>query len=215
VTGTAPIALFTYSRPAHAAHVVKSLLRNREAADSELFVFSDAAKTPDDAASVAAVRKLIASVQGFRRIELIERDRNLGLAGSIVEGVTRLCASHGRAIVVEDDIVVSPFFLRYMNEALERYSGDDRVISIGRAAARDVLPAHAGLLGVGDVEARLGPLRARRSGLARRNPQSPLDATVRPGRKLPIYAHAREPDRRQERLMGGPLVRQGLPAGPP
>jgi hypothetical protein len=131
VTGTAPIGLFTYSRPAHAAHVVKSLLRNREAADSELFVFSDAAKTPDDAASVAAVRKLIASVQGFRRIELIERDRNLGLAGSIVEGVTRLCASHGRAIIVEDDIVVSPFFLRYMNEALERYSDDDRVISIG------------------------------------------------------------------------------------
>jgi hypothetical protein len=127
----APIVLFTYNRPAHAARVVESLSRNREAAGSDLFVFSDAAKGPHDAAQVRAVRDYLASIRGFRRIEVIERERNLGLAGSIVDGVTRLCASHGRAIVLEDDIVVSRFFLQYMNQALDRYEHAERVISIG------------------------------------------------------------------------------------
>jgi hypothetical protein len=127
----APIALFTYNRPSHTARVLESLLRNPEAAASDLHIFSDAAKEPGAAQAVSAVRSRIRAIRGFRSVSIIEREQNLGLAGSIVDGVTRLCASHGRAIVLEDDIVVSSFFLRYMNEALERYSDDDRVISIG------------------------------------------------------------------------------------
>lgn len=127
----APIALFTYDRPLHAARVVESLLRNPEAAGSDLYIFSDAAKEPGSAASVTAVRSYIRGIRGFRNVTLIERERNLGLAKSIVDGVTRLCASHGRAVVLEDDIVVSPFFLRFLNEALDRYADHERVTSIG------------------------------------------------------------------------------------
>jgi hypothetical protein len=128
---TAPIALFTYNRPAHTRLVVESLLRNAEAAASDLFIFSDAPKAPEQVTSVSAVREYVSSITGFRKIQIVERERNLGLARSIVDGVNRLCASHGRAIVLEDDIEVSPFFLRFMNEALDRYSDDKRVTSIG------------------------------------------------------------------------------------
>jgi len=126
----APIALFTYNRPAHTARVVESLLRNREAADSELYVFSDAPKTSEAEPAVRAVRDYIRTIRGFRSLEIVERDRNFGLAGSIIDGVTRLCASHGQAVVLEDDILVSPFFLRYVNEALHLYADEERVLSI-------------------------------------------------------------------------------------
>lgn len=127
----APIALFTYNRPRHTARVVESLLRNREAAQSELHVFCDAARSPLDDARVQAVRQYVRALRGFRSVQVVERERNFGLAGSIVDGVTALCARHGRAIVLEDDIEVSAFFLRYVNEALDRYAADERVMSIG------------------------------------------------------------------------------------
>ena len=127
----APIALFAYNRPAHIARVIDSLLHNPEAADSELYIFSDGASGPGCAAAVGAVRDHLRTIRGFRSIEIIEHDRNLGLAASIVGGVTQLCASHGRAIVLEDDVVVSPFFLRYLHEALGRYAQEERVLSVG------------------------------------------------------------------------------------
>ena len=127
----APIALFVYNRPAHTARAVESLLRNAEAAASVLHVFCDAAREPAAVAAVEAVRAQVRRIRGFRDIVIVERARNLGLSGSIVDGVTQLCAAHGHAIVLEDDIEVSVFFLRYMNDALERYRDEPRVLAVG------------------------------------------------------------------------------------
>jgi hypothetical protein len=128
---SAPIALFVYNRPQHAARVVEALLRNAEAAASPLHVFSDAPKDAAAAAQVEAVRAWARRIRGFRDVILVERARNLGLSGSIVDGVTQLCAAHAQTIVVEDDIEVSPFFLRYMNDALGRYRDEPRVLGVG------------------------------------------------------------------------------------
>jgi len=127
----APIALFAYNRPDHAARVVEALLRNAQAAASTLHVFADAAREPAQAAAVDAVRAHVRQIRGFHNVVIVERARNLGLSGSIVDGVTQLCAAHGRVIVVEDDVEVSPFFLRYMNDALERYRDEPRVLGVG------------------------------------------------------------------------------------
>jgi hypothetical protein len=127
----APVALFAYNRPQHLDRVVASLLANPEAARTVLYAFSDAPRTPEQAPRVREVRERLAAIRGFAKVELVLRERNHGLSGSIVDGVSRLCAAHGRAIVVEDDIEVAPVFLRYMNEALERYRDDARVLAIG------------------------------------------------------------------------------------
>lgn len=127
----APIALFVYNRPQHTRRLLDSLLQNREAAESELYIFSDAPNSAAVVAKVSEVRHIIGRCDGFSRVHLVERKHNLGLAGSIVDGVSRLCNAQGRAIVLEDDLVVSRFFLRYVNDALDLYAGDERVISIG------------------------------------------------------------------------------------
>lgn len=126
----APIALFVYNRPSHTRQTIEALRENELAPESDLFIFSDAPKNENAIAAVGEVREYVRRVDGFRSVSVVERDRNLGLANSIIDGVTRLCQESGRAIVLEDDLVTSPFFLRYMNEALERYREESRVMQI-------------------------------------------------------------------------------------
>lgn len=128
----APIALFTYNRLEHTAATLAALARNPLAAESQVWAFSDGPRPgrPDDPEKIAAVRNLLHSAQGFREVHVVERQENLGLSRSIIAGVGEMVERHRRVIVLEDDIVTSPHFLRYMNDGLDCYEDDDRVISI-------------------------------------------------------------------------------------
>ncbi len=126
----APIALFVYSRLDHTQRTVRALQRNQLAKESHLVVFSDGPKTHDVAERVYAVRDYVRMITGFASVTVIERATNFGLAKSVIDGVTSTINIHGRTIVLEDDMVTSPYFLTYMNQALEKYALDDRVISI-------------------------------------------------------------------------------------
>ncbi|WP_287963196.1 glycosyltransferase [Alcanivorax sp.] len=126
----APIVLFTYNRPWHTRRTVEALLKNAEARDSDLIVFSDGPRDADAEAKVAEVRQYLRTIRGFESVRIIEREHNLGLAANIISGVTEVVNESGRAIVLEDDLVTSPWFLQYMNDGLNRFEADDRVISI-------------------------------------------------------------------------------------
>ena len=126
----APIALFVYNRPIHTRRTVEALQKNTQAAESDLCIYSDAPKRPEVAEAVREVRAYIKTITGFSSITIVERERNLGLANSIIDGVTSIVNKHGRIIVLEDDLVVSQYFLEYMNTALERYRDDERVMQI-------------------------------------------------------------------------------------
>jgi hypothetical protein len=126
----APIALFVYKRAEHAKATLEALLENEESKNSDLFIFSDAAKSDVDEAKVAEVRTVIDAISGFQSITVTKRDENFGLAKSIIDGVTFLTNKYGKVIVLEDDLVVSKHFLRYMNESLIRYESDERVHQI-------------------------------------------------------------------------------------
>jgi len=95
-------------------------MANAEFSDSPLYVFCDGAKSKKDIPLVRETRELIRSYE-LDNATIIERKENMGLANSIITGVTELCDRYGRVIVVEDDLVVSPYFLDYMNTALDTY----------------------------------------------------------------------------------------------
>lgn len=126
----APIALFVYKRLWHTRQTVDALRKNDLAVESCLFIFSDGPRKDFDRAAVAEVREYIKTVSGFKKVIIIERENNQGLAQSIISGVTQLTDEYGRVIVLEDDLVTSPFFLRYMNDALELYRNVDRVLHV-------------------------------------------------------------------------------------
>lgn len=124
-----PIVLFTYNRLHHTEQTVKALKENFYADKSELFIFSDGPKKGDEK-KVKEVRKFLKSIKGFKNITIVERSENFGLAKNIIDGVTRVINQYGKIIVLEDDIITSPFFLKYMNEALEFYKDNGKVMHI-------------------------------------------------------------------------------------
>jgi hypothetical protein len=127
----APIALFVYNRPQHTERTLKFLKQNELAAESRLFIFSDGPKTDQDTDKVAAVRDFLKTVDGFRSVEIIERKENMGLANSVIAGVGRLVKDYKQVIVLEDDLITSPYTLNYFNDGLNRYRNEEQVMHIG------------------------------------------------------------------------------------
>ena len=127
----APIALFVYNRPKHTERTLKFLRQNELAAESRLFVFSDGPKSEAEEENVREVRELLKHIDGFRSVEIIERKSNMGLAESVIAGVSRLVKDYKQVIVFEDDLVTSPYTLTYFNDALNRYRDQDKVMHIG------------------------------------------------------------------------------------
>lgn len=126
----APIAFFVYNRPLHAKKTIESLLRNNLADKSCLYIFSDAPRNDNFIKKVKEVRDYIKTISGFKNIEIIEREKNLGLADSIISGVTYVINKYGKVIVIEDDLVCLNNFLRFMNDALEFYEYKKKVFSV-------------------------------------------------------------------------------------
>jgi hypothetical protein len=125
----APIALFTYRRTDLLGSVLDSLEACPEFSQSDVFVFSDGPKDAFAAAGVTQVRALLRKRQR-PNMTLVESQENLGLANSIIAGVTRLCDEYGRAIVIEDDLIVSPALLTWLNAALDRYANERQVMQV-------------------------------------------------------------------------------------
>jgi hypothetical protein len=100
------------------------LQKNVLAKHSALIIFSDAPESKDQTAAVRDVRQYIRQIDGFESVTIVERETNIGLARSIIDGVTEVCNQYGRVIVLEDDIVTSQHFLTFMNNALDKYANE-------------------------------------------------------------------------------------------
>lgn len=125
-----PVAVFAFNRPAHVARTLASLERCAGLAQFVLHCYCDGSRGPQEEAAVVQTRAVVRAWSERHPVRIIERERNLGLFGSVVSGVTELCAQYGRCIVIEDDLTVSPDFLEYMRMALDRYEDATEVYQI-------------------------------------------------------------------------------------
>jgi len=123
---------------------VASLKDNAEARESDLYVFVDGARaTPygGEKEKVKAVRDYVKAIEGFRSLHYDFAEENRGLGASIIRGVTKVIEQYGTAIVLEDDLVLAPNVLAFMNEGLERYEHEDRVFSVCGYSNRVKVPS--------------------------------------------------------------------------
>jgi hypothetical protein len=125
----APVAVFAFRRPGLTRELLESLRRNPEIAETDVTVFVDGPRNEDEARLVQATCEAVLG-SDIPSLRLVRRDRNLGLSESVRAGVTELCEVHGRVVVLEDDLVVSSTFLRYMNAALDRYADAEDVMHV-------------------------------------------------------------------------------------
>jgi hypothetical protein len=128
-----PIVLFVYNRPWHTQQTLDALVKNELASESTLYVFADGSKlnaTEEDLKKINEVHTIIKNQTGFKEILFIKREKNYGLADNIISGVTEVVNKYGKVIVLEDDIVTSTYFLKFLNDGLNLYQNSGNVYSI-------------------------------------------------------------------------------------
>lgn len=123
----APVLLFVYNRTDHVKRTVEALQRNTLAAQSNLYIYSDGARDETQQSAVDEVRRFVRSITGFKTVTVIERPENWGLARNIIDGVSIRVNEAGKVIVLEDDLITAPYFLQFMNDALELYENEPRI----------------------------------------------------------------------------------------
>ncbi|MBI6103420.1 sugar transferase [Clostridium perfringens] len=126
----APIVLFVYNRLDHTKKTIESLKKNVLANESDLYIFSDAAKYDSEFKKVEEVRDYIDKIDGFKSVKIIKAENNRGLANSVINGVSKIIDTYGKVIVLEDDLITSKFFLKYMNKTLDVYEKRKDIWSI-------------------------------------------------------------------------------------
>lgn len=126
----APVVLFSYNRLEHTKQTIKALQKNTLATESELYIYSDGPKNDEVAVIVDEIREYLKSIDGFKEVIIIEREKNLGLATSIIDGVTSVINKYGKVIVLEDDLITSKYFLKFMNDSLNVYGEKENIFSI-------------------------------------------------------------------------------------
>ena len=128
----APIVLFVYNRPDHTKRTLEAIKQNELADESDLYIFSDGPKKNDKESlnKVNDVRNIIHGVTGFKSVNIVEQTENQGLGKSIIKGVSDIINNYSKIIVLEDDIVTSKYFLRFMNDALNKYESVENVMQI-------------------------------------------------------------------------------------
>ena len=130
---SAPVIIFVYNRPIHTKMTFESLRDNYDAKDSDVIIFSDYARDQTAIERVLEVRDYIKYVKNqnwFKSVSIFESEENMGLAKSIIDGVSKVFEHSSSVIVLEDDLITSKDFLRFMNSALSHYSEDHRIWSI-------------------------------------------------------------------------------------
>jgi len=125
-----PVVIFCYNRPKHLQRTLLSLKKNEETADTSLFVFSDGPASQKEKDAVNEVHTIIDNIDGFKDVTVKKQTLNIGLSKSVIEGVSEVLQRYDACIVLEDDLELSPFFLRYMNKALSHYKENDKVFSV-------------------------------------------------------------------------------------
>jgi hypothetical protein len=126
----APIVLFVYNRPWHTKKTIESLKNNELAGESDLFIFSDNTVDEKNKESVDVVRNFVKTIDGFKSVNIVERETNFGLAKNVISGVTEVIDRYNKVIVLEDDIVCSRIYLSYMNKLLSYYKYNEKIYSV-------------------------------------------------------------------------------------
>ena len=127
---TSPIALFVYNRPNLTRHVLLALRKNKLFRSSKLFIFSDGPKDDDSEKSVKKVRNVLSNYNNLKNINITLNKDNKGLSTSIITGVSDILSDFKSVIVLEDDLITSTYFLKYMNTGLSLYENETDVASI-------------------------------------------------------------------------------------
>lgn len=124
------IVLFAFNRPNLLQQTLSALAANDLADTASLTIFCDGPRNEKDEPNIRSVRELAKNARGFATLEVVEHNQNMGCAASVIHGLTEMFRLHERLIVIEDDIVTSPYTLRFLSDGLAHYEDNEKVFNI-------------------------------------------------------------------------------------
>ncbi len=135
----APVVIFAFQRPEHLEKLVKSLLLNKEASQTDLILFCDGKKSESQMVNIEKIKDFSNRISGFKSVKNVFRPENFGLAKNIISGLNEVFSEYSSVIVLEEDLIVTQNFLNYMNSALNFYK-DKNVFSVAGYTPNVELP---------------------------------------------------------------------------
>jgi glycosyltransferase involved in cell wall biosynthesis len=126
-----PVAIFAYNRPNHLRKTLEALCNADQYEGRDTYIFCDGPKTEGDAPLIDEVKDEAERYSRRSNVNVIKKEKNYGLAGSIIEGVTQLLKKHATLIILEDDIIISSKALKYFDDALMIYQNRKDIFSVG------------------------------------------------------------------------------------
>lgn len=125
-----PVLISVYDRKSHLEKCINSLRQNELAKETIIYIVSDNYHTWEYKAKIEEVRDYVKSITGFKEVRFIFNEKNLGAFLSVRNAIEIVLKEHGKVIFLEDDIEVSCFFLKYMNDGLEMFKEEKKIFSI-------------------------------------------------------------------------------------
>ncbi len=125
-----PVLIFAYKRPVLCGRLLDSLEGNIDSSMIDLHVFIDGPRCEEEIPLINSTALLFSNVRWAKSIKINRFAHNKGLAASVISGVSSALQSHGSVIVLEDDLVLSRYFLVFMKEAICRYRESKDVYAI-------------------------------------------------------------------------------------
>ncbi len=131
------VAICIYNRPELTRRVLETIRNVRPA---RLLVIGDGPNPDrvDDAARVAACRQLLETVDWDCDVETCYARQNMGCRLRMGTGLTWAFSRAQRLIILEDDCLPNVDFFPFMNQMLDRYADDPRVMMV---SGNNFLPA--------------------------------------------------------------------------
>lgn len=124
------LVIFAFNRPEHLRKTLLQLSKAEDVSSFDIHVFIDGPRNAEDASNILRVQNLVSGIDFGQSLSIISSSKNLGLANSVISGITKVFNNYSSVIVLEDDLIVHPLFLRYMKEALIKYADSRNVFSI-------------------------------------------------------------------------------------
>ena len=122
-----PVVFIIYNRPEKTKAAFEAIKNYQP---EQLYLIADGTKNSDDLKRVVETRNIVSEINWECKVTRLYADENLGCALRVVTGLNEVFETCDKAIIIEDDIIVSPAFFDFCTTMLHHFQDDDKIMTI-------------------------------------------------------------------------------------
>ena len=126
-----PVLIPVYDRYIHFEKVINTLSKCHNSDKTELYIYIDFAKSNQVLECQNSILNTISDFEhNFKLINVIQRSFNMGAQNNILDAIDDLFRKYKSIIFLEDDCIVHPSFLNFLNSCLNKYADNEDILGV-------------------------------------------------------------------------------------